>query len=142
MSSEMPDDTKSSSPDRSRIVDEHFWITATTLAVNGFIISECLDLSPASLFWARIGATVISIFAVFLIVHRSSSDAGILKNWYPDRLRGLKREEKKFWHKAWETWCHVKLFPFHLVYVVCEASGALFYLLLVVLSVLGVWFAN
>lgn len=124
--------------DKGNIVREHFWFTATTIAVNAFIMSA--GLQPLQILWARIFSTVISGFAVFLIVHRSAAHADKLR--YPDYLDQIPESEKQFWHKARQTWCHFKLFPKHVPFVICEFGGALFYLLLVVASCVGVWLAT
>jgi hypothetical protein len=123
-----------------QIVSEHFWFTATTLGLNAFLISA--DPSPSTAWWARACSTAVSAYAVFLIVHRSAAHAGKLADLYPEDLRALSESQKEFWHKGRETWAHLKIFPRHLLFVVFEFNGALFYVSLVVLSCLGVWRFN
>jgi len=120
---------------RGKIVEEHFWSAATTMAVNAFIMSA--HLSPSQVPWAKGVSAIISLYAAFLIGHRSAAHADKLH--YPGHLSHIPESDKQPWHKAQETWCHVKLFPRHLLFVICEFSGALFYLILVVISHLGVW---
>ncbi|MEA3367181.1 MAG: hypothetical protein U9R68_03595, partial [Planctomycetota bacterium] len=69
--------------EKGNIIREHFWFTATTIAVNAFIMSAD-HLQPRQILGARIFSTVISVFTVFLIVHRSAVYAG--KIHYPDYL--------------------------------------------------------
>ena len=123
--------------DKGTIVDEHFWFTATIMAVNGFIISSTA-VSPYAV-GAKCFSAAITLYAVFLIVHRSAAYSDKLQNCYPERLKEMSGNNKTFVTKAWETWCHFKIFPGHLLFVICEFSGALFYLLLAVTSCVAVW---
>lgn len=121
--------------DKDKIVDEHFWFTATTLAVNAFLIStNTIQRYAISL---KAISTVISLFAIFLIVHRSAAHADKIR--MPRGLKRIPERSKTSIHKAKETWVFLKLFPKHLLFVICEFSGALFYLILVLGSCIAVW---
>lgn len=118
-----------------RIVEEHFWFTATTLAVNAFLVTS---EAAASWGWLTVGfSTVASAYAAFLILHRSAAHAGRLR--YPAPINQLSEAQKNGWHKAQETWCHLRVVPSQLLFVLGECSGALFYLVLVVASCAAVW---
>lgn len=117
------------------IVEEHFWFTATVLAVNGFIISTESDLIQT--LFAPIFSTFISCYAIFLVVHRSSAHADKIK--LPDNLAKLPESQKTFLDKGRETLCHLKIFPRHFLFVVFEFSGALFYTVLIISSCIAVW---
>jgi hypothetical protein len=125
-------------PGKDKIVDEHFWITATTLGVNGFIISSnCNCFAPPLL---RAVSIVISLYAGFLIIHRSAAHADKIS--IPKELASIPEKDKSFLHKGLETIVHVMLIPRHLLFVVFEFSGAFFYLLLVIISCAGVLFSR
>ncbi len=120
---------------KNTVIDEHFWFTATTLAVNGFIIST--KFNPPQMAFITIFSTLISCYAIFLIVHRSAADADKID--LPEDLRKLPESKKTFIDKGRETWYHLKIFPKHFLFVVFEFSGALFYVFLVFASCVAVW---
>ena len=124
--------------DKTRIVDEHFWITATTLAVNGYLISTDISLQYITL--VKYVSTIISLYAIFLIIHRSAAHADKIQ--MPEAISKLSERDKTFIHKGKETWIHIKLVPKHLLFIIFEFSGALFYLLLVSVSCIAVWLAK
>ena len=115
----------------SKIVDEHFWFTAITVGFNSFLI-EKLDKNDGRVFLV---STIVSFYAVFLVLHRAAAHAD--KLWYPEFIRNMDERDKRFYHKGLETLCHflvaLKMIPI----VVFEFSGALFYILLIVLSYIG-----
>lgn len=120
----------------NNILKEHFWFTATTLAVNGFLMSATIQAKYS--FAARVAvSTLISVYAAYLIVQRSAAAAGKIKS--PEDLEKIPADQKTFLHKARETWHSLKIVPSHLLFVVCELSGSFFYLLLVLASCVGVW---
>ena len=119
----------------NNILQEHFWFTATTLAVNGFLMSA--NIGCKNWYVVRIISTLISAYAVYLIVERSASAANKIK--LPKDLEDKKSDKKTASDKARETWHRFKIVPKHFLFVVCEFSGAFFYLLLVVASCIGVW---
>jgi hypothetical protein len=121
--------------DKEKIVDEHFWFTATTLAVNGYLIAT--NTPPQYNALTKITSTLISLYAIFLIIHRSAALADKIQ--MPESIRRIPERDKSFIHKGKETWVHIKLVPKHLVFVIFEFSGAFFYLLLVLVSCVAVW---
>ena len=122
-----------------RIVDEHFWFTATTVTVNALVASAISKPGAPSLTF-KVLSTVISAFAMYLILQRSAAHAGKIK--VPQELLILSESDKTFRHKIRETWASMKIVPSHLLFVVGEFSGALFYLVLVGGSCLFVWLAH
>lgn len=124
--------------DPGKTLDEHFWFTATTVGVNAFLMSSAIQPKYGAIVIGL--STVVSVYAIFLIVHRSAIHAGKVK--LPQDLKELPESEKTATHKARETWHHMRIVPRHLVFVVCEMSGALFYLILVMTSCIGVWLAR
>jgi hypothetical protein len=121
-----------------KIVDEHFWFTATTLGFNAFIISSN---SVHDYHWQiRIISTFISLFALFLIIHRSAAHANKIEGVYPQDIASLPQKDRTWRHKLSETLCHFKVVVKHIPFVICEFSGSLFYCLLVTISCVGVWF--
>ena len=123
--------------EKGKIIDEHFWFTATTMALNGFIISSA-KVKPY-ITTAKVLSLIVTLYAIFLIVHRAASYAGKLEECYPDKLKELSEDDKTYLKKTWETWCHLKAFPRFLLYVTCEFGSALFFLILVVSSCVAVW---
>jgi len=120
---------------KNNILQEHFWFTATTLAVNGFLMSDTIwNKHPCT---ARTVSIIISLYAAYLIIQRSLAAAGKIK--FPKKLKDIKPDKKTFLHKACETWYILTKVPGHLPFVVCELSGSFFYLLLVLASCGGVW---
>lgn len=122
---------------RRTIIDEHFWFTLTTLTVNGFLIN-----SPhVTTFLARFVSTMVSAYAGFLVVHRSAEHSGKLETLGRCCPRLWKRDEKDkwFWDKLLETIFNLGYCAWHVLFVFCEFSGALFYLVLIVLSCIGVY---
>jgi len=119
-----------------KIVDEHFWFTAITLAFNSFIISNIINETNNKL--VIIAAYAINIYAIFLILHRAAAHADRLK--YPKWISQKAENEKKFYHKGFETlihiWISIKMIPV----VIFELSGAFFYILLIIFSFLGILF--
>jgi hypothetical protein len=120
----------------SNILNEHFWFTATTLAVNAFLISATIQGKYS--FAARVAvSTLISVYAAYLIVQRSAGAAGKIR--FPEDLMKIPADQKTFRHKSRETWHTLRIVPSHLLFVVCELSGSFFYLLLVLASCVAVW---
>lgn len=122
----------------TNILQEHLWFTATTLAVNGFLMSEAIQNKHSCA--ARAVSTVVSAYAAYLIVQRSAAAADKIK--LPEDLKNIKPDQSTFRHKVRETWYNVKIVPSHFLFVVCELSGAFFYLLLVLASCSGVWLSR
>jgi hypothetical protein len=121
------------SENNSKLVDEHFWITATTLAFNAFIISA--EIKSDSLY-KILASSIVSVFAIFLIIHRSAAHANKIE--YPHDVKSIAEKDKSCKHKLVESWAHIKIVIKHIPFVICELSGALFYIVLIVLSFMGV----
>ena len=118
----------------NNILQEHFWFTATTLAANGFLMSANIECQ--NWYVLKVISTLISLYAVYLIVERSASAANKVK--LPKDLEKKEPEQKTAKDKARETLYRFKIVPKHFLFVVCEFSGSFFYLLLVVASCIGV----
>jgi hypothetical protein len=73
--------------EKKTIVDEHFWFTLTTMGVNGFLISINPNTINPTL--VKIASLIISLYAAFLIIHRSAAHAGKLEEfknkWLPKK---------------------------------------------------------
>lgn len=126
---------------KHRIVDEHFWFTATALGFNAFLISlASKDSAVDAPDVLALCSIIVSLYASYLIIHRSAAYADKLQ--IPKRLEGVEEKEKSFLDKGQETVYHLWTCARHVPWVVFEFSGSLFYLLLVVLSSLGVLYAH
>lgn len=121
--------------EKGHIVHEHHWFALTTLGINAFFLVT--DFEEPKLFIARILSTLVSTIAFFLIVQRAAMHEDQIS--YPKWLAEMEKGQKRFYHKALETLCHLLQFPKFLLFVVCEFSGAFFYGVLVVISCIGVW---
>jgi hypothetical protein len=75
---------------------------------------------------------LVSFFAAFLVLQRSATVEGLFDEPLPV-VPGEKRHETK----CRETWRNVEVVIPHFRFVFCEASGSLFYLMLI----FGSWFA-
>lgn len=115
------------------VLQEHFWFTATVLAVNGFLMS---DAPPDYSVAVAVVSTLVSLYGAYLIVERSAAVAGKIN--LPEELERMPTREKT-WREKWrETQYKLRIAGSHVPFVVCELSGAFFYLVLVVFSWLGV----
>jgi hypothetical protein len=113
-------------PEKSHIIDEHFWFTATTLGVNAFLMSSKLAIGKTAILTV---SSVVSLFAIFLVVHRANVHAGTIEGVPGSGLKYRWRNTRRKF---------VGFFP-GLVFIIIDFSGALFYLLLIVISCCGVW---
>lgn len=115
---------------RNRIIDQQFWFTATTMGVNGFLISnyDKIIYSHFSLWWI----SFINFYAIFLIIHRAASHA--FKTTLPQKLSRKPQSEKGFFDKFKETLFYFKVAFEHIPFIIGEFSGSLFYILLVLTS--------
>ena len=121
---------------KDRIVGEHFWFTATTLAVNGFLISSHDSVKakiPGA--WVIVGAIIVSLFAIYLVLHRSAHYAG--KGQHPPPT-GAREERKTARHKFAETRYNSRVVCRHILPAICECSATLFYIVLITLSAVAV----
>jgi len=120
---------------KNRIIDEHFWFTAITVAFNSFILEKFSDKLDSPLITTS--AIIINSYAIFLILHRAAADSDRLK--YPKWIEKMEENRKKFYHKGLESviniWISIKMIPV----VIFELSGAFFYILLILISFLGIF---
>jgi hypothetical protein len=114
-----------------KIVEEQFWFTAMTVGFNAFVVEKMPSHGKGVL----IAATVINLYAIFLILHRAAAHAGKLK--YPRSISEMDEKDKRFYHKGIETLCHVGIAIGMIPTVVFELSGSLFYILLITISYLA-----
>lgn len=108
------------------IVDESFWFTATTLGINGFLVNSS-NFHLSSIGLLLIG--LVNVFSIYLLVHRSAS--------YHNKLKGIGTNtvSDKFKKETLPNlWISIK----HVPMIFAEFSGSLFYILLIVVSFLGV----
>ncbi len=115
-----------------KIVEEHFWFTAMTVGFNAFVIEKMPNHGKGVLF----AATLVNLYAIFLILHRAAAHAGKLR--YPRSIAGMDEKNKRFYHKGIETLCHLAIAIEMIPTVLFELSGALFYILLITVSYLAV----
>ncbi|MFC2152193.1 hypothetical protein ACFLSE_06655 [Bacteroidota bacterium] len=122
--------TTNNNESRSKIVDQHFWFTATAMGLNGFLISNCdkIDYSLLTVLWILF----INLYICFLIIHRSAYHAGKIK--LPKKLKEIPQSERGFKEKFNETRIHLIICLKHIPFVIGELSGSLLYLLLVITS--------
>lgn len=121
----------------THIVNEMFWFTATIIGINAFIIQEkeflIKSISLKNLYGV---STFMTFYAIYLIIHRSAAHANKLEP--PISLEGIEEKDKTFVHKLKETISNVLVVLEHIPFVVAEFSGALFFVLLILLSYFGV----
>lgn len=116
--------------EHENIRDEQFWFTVTTLGINGFFIS-----SPQQVvhwYVSPIALTLISAYAIFLIGHRHANLTKTIE--YPKQMPAVPWRQNLI-----KTYTHIKIFPSQLWLIICEFSGSFFYILLLLLSLAGVW---
>jgi len=118
---------------RNRIIDQQFWFTATTLGINGFLISnyDKITYNHFTLGWI----IFLDFYAIYLLVQRSASHA--YKAKLPDNLTIKPQAERNFFDKLKETIFYFKVSFKHIPYIICEFSGTLFYILLVLSSLVA-----
>jgi len=123
---------------KERIPDEHFWFSAITLSLNAFLISHAqqwrIDVFPA--LWVGF----LNLYALYLVVHRAASHAGKLVT--PTALLDRPQRDRTYQDKWTETKCNLHTVLSHVPFVICEGSGALFYILCIVTSYFAVLFAH
>jgi hypothetical protein len=110
--------------------DEQFWFTVAVVGFNTIILGqEISDVPKPFLFFA---SCLVSFLGMHIILNRWVADAGLQPSDPPDwkiasasqRLKYTLREIRTAWEK--------------LAYIMAEASGSLFYLLLILLTFIGV----
>ena len=120
----------------NRVLDEHFWFTATTLGFNAFVISSDQWTNHRNLM--IIASSIISFLAIFLIVDRFGVSAQRLR--LPDRFKDVPFEKYSLKDVGTFTFCRIKRFFPNLLFAIVECSGSLFYIILVAASWLAVFF--
>jgi hypothetical protein len=120
-------------PKDTNIREEQFWFTATTVGVNAFLFGRTAPIPS----WLVVsGSVVMSIYCVFLIIHRSAAHAHKLVT--PKMCEHVEEKDKTWRHKAAETRMHIRVVFRHIPFVICELSGAFFYVMLAVASCVAV----
>ncbi len=116
----------------NKILEEHFWFTAMTVGFNAFVFEKMHTPGKGAL----CAVTIVNLYAVFLILHRAAAHAGKLR--YPESIAQMDERKKRFYHKGIETLCHLRTALCIIPTVFFEFGGALFYILLIVVSYLAV----
>ena len=123
-----------------RILTEQFWFTAITLAINGFLISCHKDNTYAVTVFVVTGSSIITLFAIYLIVLRWVDYVGKRKTPKCYKKGESKQKDTQLWrYKRAEASCDLKSVYRYLWAAICECSGSGFCLLLVFLSCVAVW---
>lgn len=121
----MPDDTENK-------LQAHFWITATTLAVHAFLVSETSQEINIDL--AVTVGKVVWFLATYNIVEIAGSRD--VKSPEYNSAHGL------YCRKLWETIGNFQVLYKRMLFVVLEFKGAFFYSTLVFFSFAGVLSAS
>lgn len=123
---------------KERIPDEHFWFTATTLGLNGFLISQAdqWQLGVPATLWIGF----LNLYALYLVVHRAASFAGKLTA--PAELAERAQRDRTYRDKLIETGYNLRTVVRHIPFVVSECSGTLFFILLIITSYCAVLIAH
>ena len=130
------------SDDTGNKLQAHFWITATTLAVQAFLMSKAIqtfqipkvakiDQTQYVILIVIVG-TVIWFLATFSIVEITASGE---KDVPSSPIRGY--DNRPYMRKFLESIWNVRLFYKRLWFVFCEFKGAFFYVVLVFCSFVG-----
>jgi hypothetical protein len=112
--------------------DEQFWFTAAVVSFNGFLLTRA-EVPPR---YAILSAVLISVFGIYLVLHRWSAGAGRQPPGAPDAQSASASERLRY--TAHEIRVSFAAIP----YVIAELSGAFFYLLLIAVSLIGVVWRN
>ena len=115
----------------ANVREGQFWFTAAVVAFNTVIINS--DKARLPVWFLVIASGVISVFGAHLILTRwlATSKRGPTAQNY-DNTKASARDR---WHYTLrEIGAYRRDFP----YVITELSGSLFYLLLIILTFLGV----
>ncbi|MCK5708527.1 MAG: hypothetical protein KAI43_12835 [Candidatus Aureabacteria bacterium] len=132
----MNDDKNQNINKTSHIVNECFWFTATTIGLNIYFLKEkvLLQQSINPLLLLSI-STFITLYGIYLIMHRSATHAKKIK--IPESVASIKEENKIYTDKLKETLNNLFVVVKHIPFVIMELSGALFFILLIILSYFG-----
>jgi hypothetical protein len=131
-----------SNEQKTNIVNEHFWFTATTIGVNGLAISQVDKVYISSTVIGVLFA--LTVYAVYLIVDRSAQYAMSNANTkhitkpvsHYEGSNYLRLILERLWLTIREFWQYVKHTPF----IIMEFGSSLFYILLIGASFWGVWY--
>ncbi|MEX0995827.1 MAG: hypothetical protein WDZ45_02115 [Flavobacteriaceae bacterium] len=126
-------DDKEKYESRNKIIDQHFWFTATALGLNGYLISgsEKIDYSLFTVIWI----SFLNLYICFLIIQRSAYHAGKIKT--PKKIKKKSQSERDFIDKFKETQVNIITSIKHIPFITAEFSGTLLYLLLVITGYIG-----
>jgi hypothetical protein len=114
----------------ARVYAEQTWFAVATGTMNGFLLNGMKSIGDS--FWVKLLSFLISFFAAFLVLQRSATVEGL----FDEPLHDVPGEAPH--QRKWRETCrNAKVMSAHVRFVVYEASGSLFYLLLI----LGSWFA-
>jgi hypothetical protein len=128
-------------PEDNRRYTEQTWFAAATGTLNGLLLNGMKSIpEPGAVYAVKLLSLLISLYAAFLVLQRSADAAGEFEKTENqiDEVSGETREGRK-WR---ETRRNLRVAWRHLPFVLHEASGALFYLLLIGVSCLAVWLAS
>lgn len=108
--------------------DEQFWFTAAVVGFDGVLMSR----AEVPAFYAIVSAAFVTLFGVHLIVGRWAAAAGRSPEAPPDFRTADWRVRSTYTLKEVKAECRA------FSYVLAEMSGSCFYVLLMVLSFVGV----
>lgn len=114
-----------------KIIDEHFWFTATTIGFNFVVLDKIVGKVDFNQFFPVI--LFINLYAIYLILHRAAAYAQRLVP-ASSKFEGAKTYADKFKETQNNVWSAIKMLPM----VVVEFSGSLFYIILIVASFSGI----
>jgi hypothetical protein len=112
--------------------DEQFWFSAATIGFNGFLLGR----AEVPSLYAILGAMFVSFFAMYLVLSRWSTGAGRRPQGEPDPKTGRAVERLRYSLREM-----VASFG-AIAYVIAELSGGCFYLLIILVSLIGVVWKN
>lgn len=116
-------------------LQEHFWVTATTIGVHGFLMSKlAADVDKGIIFWVSTSVWFLAIFRIAELAAARPVDV-------PSRTYETKHYDT-LTRKCFETIWNFRLLYKRLGFIVFECKGALFYVFLVSCSLCGAWVAK
>jgi hypothetical protein len=136
------------SEDTGNKLQAHFWITATTLAVQAFLMSKAVQTFQMPKVCQKqyvilivIVGTVIWFLATFLIVEIAASGKGDVPSNFSNKYND-KYKARPYMRKFLESVLNLRLFYKRLWFVFCEFKGAFFYAVLVFCSFVGLRYVS
>jgi len=118
-----------------KIIDEHFWFTATTIGFNFVVIDKIIGKVDFNYVFPYI--LIVNLYAIYLILHRAAAHAQRLAP-VSSKFEGDKTCADKLKETRNNVWSAIKMLPI----VIVEFSGSLFYILLITGSFLGIILLN